>query len=76
MSIEGLGWFSVQGQGFINLMLHLPQGVRYHIRRDPMFPFEVVDKGLKRYTGNTVNSHTKKNKQLSQKFKMRKEEQT
>lgn len=32
VSIEGLGWFSVQGKGFVNMMLHLPKGVKYHIR--------------------------------------------
>lgn len=32
ISIEGLGWFSIQGKGFINLLLHLPKGVKYHIR--------------------------------------------
>ena len=32
ISIEGLGWFSVQGKGFINLMLHIPKGVKYYIR--------------------------------------------
>lgn len=30
--IEGLGWFSVQGKGFVTFLLHLPPGVRYHIR--------------------------------------------
>lgn len=25
ISIEGLGWFSVQGKGFITIMLHLPE---------------------------------------------------
>ncbi len=29
-------------------------------------PFEVQDKGLKRYTGNTINAHTKRNKNLSE----------
>lgn len=73
ISIEGLGWFSVQGKGFISMLLHLPKDVKYHIREDPLFPFEVVDKGLKRYTGNTVNAHTKKNKQLSQRFKAKRD---
>ena len=40
-----------------------------------MFPFEVIDKGLKKYSGNTVNAHTKKNKELREKFKMRKEKE-
>ena len=73
ISIEGLGWFSVQGKGFINMLLHLPKDVKYHIRSEPLFPFEVIDKGLKRYTGNTVNAHTKRNKELAQRFKAKRE---
>lgn len=69
ISIEGLGWFSVQGKGFINMMLYLPKGIKYHIRDTPMFPFEVEDKGLKAYKGNPVNSHTKRNKNLAAKYK-------
>lgn len=65
ISIEGLGWFSLQGRGFANLLLHLPEGVKYHIRSDPMFPYEVEEKGLKRLSGNPVNSHTRKNKVLA-----------
>ena len=38
-----------------------------------MLPYEVIDKGLKRFTGNPVNVNTKKNKQLAEKFKLRKE---
>jgi len=45
-------------------MLHIPKGVRHYVRQESMFPYEVMDKGLKRYTGNTVNANTKKNKEL------------
>ena len=69
VSIEGLGWFSVQGKGFCNIMLHLPKDIKYHVRNESMMPFEVMDKGLKRYNGNTVNAHTRVNKKLSEKFK-------
>ncbi len=55
------------------MMLHLPKDVKYHIRKEPMFPFEVIDKGLKRFTGNTVNAHTKRNKQLAERFKAKKQ---
>jgi len=51
------------------LLLHLPPGIRYHIRKDPLMPFEVHDKGLKRYTGNTINAHTKRNKNLSERHR-------
>lgn len=53
------------------MMLHLPKAVNYHIRKEPLMPFEVLEKGLKRYTGNTVNAHTTVNRKLSQKFRMR-----
>lgn len=39
--VEGLGWVSVQGRGFVNFMLYLPPGIKYHIRTDPLLPFEV-----------------------------------
>lgn len=73
ISIEGLGWFSVQGKGFCNMMLHIPQGVKYHIRENALMPFEVEEVGLKKYTGNTVNAHTRVNKKLKEKFTVRKE---
>ena len=34
--IEGLGWVSVQGRGFVNFLLYLPKNIKYHIRDDPM----------------------------------------
>ena len=69
MSIEGLGWFSVQGKGFLNMFINLPFGIKYHIRSSPMRPFEIKDKGgLERYTGMTIGSKTKKNKELAEKF--------
>ena len=37
-----------------------------------MFPYEVMDKGLKRYTGNSVNSNTKRNKNLAGKHMAKK----
>ena len=46
ISIEGLGWFSVQGKGFLNMFINLPFGIKYHIRDSPMRPFEIKDKGL------------------------------
>ena len=43
--IEGLGWFSIQGKGFLDLFLHLPFGIKYHVREAPMRPFMLKDKG-------------------------------
>lgn len=59
--VEGVGWISVQGRGFATFNLLLPEGVNFHIRDDPMQPFEANHKGLKRYQGNTVNARTKRN---------------
>ena len=62
ISIEGLGWFSIQGVGFVDLFINLPFGIRHHIRTSAMRPWEVKDKrGLDRYTGLTVAAKTKKN---------------
>lgn len=45
VAIDGLGWFSVQGKGFVQLYLNLPPGVKYHIRDISMRPWEVKNKG-------------------------------
>ena len=68
ISIEGLGWYSIQGKGFANMFINLPFGIKHHIRESPMRPFELKDKGLQRYTGMTVGAKTKKNKALAQKY--------
>lgn len=59
--IDGLGWISVQGMGFATFILHLPPGVEFHVRDDPMRPHILIDKKLKKFTGNTVNSRTRRN---------------
>jgi len=64
--IDGLGWVSLQGKGFASFMLHIPKGVKFHIREDPMQPFEANNVGLKRYTGNTINARTRRNKKKTQ----------
>ena len=62
VSIEGLGWFSIQGKGFADLFLRLPSGLRYHVRESAMRPWELRDKGgLNRYTGMTIAAKTAKN---------------
>jgi len=53
----------------ISMFLNLPFGIPYHIRSDPMRPFEIKDKGgLQRYTGMTIGAKSPKNKKLSQVF--------
>jgi hypothetical protein len=47
--------------------------VKYHIRDEPICKFEVIDRGLRKFTGNPKNINTRKNQILSEKFKMRKE---
>ena len=45
MAIDGLGWFSVQGKGFVQFYLNIPADVKYHVREMPMRPFEIKNKG-------------------------------
>jgi len=62
VSIDGLGWFSIQGKGFVDMFINLPYGIKHHVRDKPMRPFFLKDKGgLDRYTGMTVGAKTKKN---------------
>ena len=72
VSISGLGWISVEGQGIVQLRLHLPEGISYFVR-EPLMPYEVGEKGLEKYTGNTVNANSKKNLKGREKFKLRQE---
>jgi hypothetical protein len=66
--IDGLGWISVQGQGMATFILHLPPNVNFHIRDDPMRPHVVQDRRLMKFTGNTVNANTRRNKPKSHKY--------
>lgn len=69
ISIEGLGWISVQGKGFVDMFINLPFGIRHHIRDSAMRPWDLKDKGgLDRYTGMTVGAKTKKNLKLASKY--------
>lgn len=70
LAISGLGWISFTGQGVIQLLLHIPKGIKYSIR-EPLMPFEVEEKGLDRYTGKTVNLNSKKNVDGRERFQIR-----
>ena len=59
--IDGLGWIAVQGIGFASFILHLPPGVIFSVRDDPIRPFILEDKKLQKYSGNTINSRTRRN---------------
>lgn len=59
--IEGLGWVSIQGRGTANFILYIPENVHYHIRDDPLRPFEANQRGLKKFYGNTINARSKRN---------------
>ena len=63
--IDGLGWVGVQGRGMATFILHLPPNVNYHIRDEPMRPYVLHDKRLQKYTGNTVNANTRRNRSKS-----------
>lgn len=64
--VEGLGFVSVQGKGFVSFLLHLPPSIRYHVRNDPLQPFEANTKGLKKFHGNTINARTKRNRRSNE----------
>jgi len=54
------------------MFINLPYGIQFNVRKEPMRPFFLKDKGgLDRYTGMTVGAKTNKNKKLSEKFKMK-----
>lgn len=72
ISISGLGWVSISGKGIAQMRLHIPKNIKHTIR-DPLMPFEVQDKGLNKYTGNTVNVNSKKNVKGREKWKVRQE---
>lgn len=59
--INGLGWFSISGKDFIDFEVYLPEDVQVYIREKPMMPYEIMDKGLKKNFGKTINSNTRIN---------------
>jgi 30S ribosome assembly GTPase len=72
IAISGLGWVSLSGKGLVQMMLYLPKGIYWSIR-DPLMPFEIEEKGLDRYTGNTINKSSKKNIVGRERFSERRE---
>ena len=70
IAISGLGWVSVTGIGIAQFRLHIPEGIKFSIR-DPLMPYEANEKGLEKYSGNTVNINSKKNVKGRERFKLR-----
>jgi ribosome biogenesis GTPase A len=60
--IPGLGWFSIAGKGFIQFDLYLPEGINAYLRKKPLMPYEIRNKGVHKYTGKTFNSKSKRNR--------------
>ncbi|CAI2386276.1 unnamed protein product [Moneuplotes crassus] len=71
IAISGLGWVSLTGKGFIQLRLRIPKEIKFSVR-PPLMPFEVNERGLSKYTGNTVNANSKKNIKGRERFLLRK----
>ena len=67
ISISGLGWFSVSGKGFCQLIVSVPENVKVTIRNKPLMPYEIKTKCLKKYFGNTMNMNSKINRNFSKK---------
>ena len=73
VSIEGLGWFSVQGKGYVSMFINLPFGIKHHVRESSMRPWEIREKGgLQKYTGMTIAAKTPKNQKLAKKYELKK----
>lgn len=65
ISISGLGWFSVSGKGFCQLIVSVPENVKVTLRKKALMPYEVKFKGLKKYFGNTINKDSKINRKFN-----------
>jgi hypothetical protein len=74
ISISGLGWFSVSGKGFCQLMVSVPENVKVTIRNKPILPYEIKSKGLKKYFGNTINKNSKINRKINEKNQLKNNE--
>jgi hypothetical protein len=66
ISISGLGWFSLSGKGFTQILVSVPEGVKVSLREKPLMPYEIRDKGLKKYFGNTLNRNSKINTKFNE----------
>ena len=65
VNISGLGWFSISGKGFCQIIVSVPENVKVSVRTKPIMPYEIKTKGLKKYFGNTVNKNSKINRNFS-----------
>ena len=65
ISIAGLGWFSISGKGFCQLYVSVPENVKVTLRDKPLMPFEIKDKGVKKFFGKTQNKNSKINRHFS-----------
>lgn len=74
ISISGLGWFSVSGKGFCQLIVSVPENVKVTIRNKPLLPYEIKFKGLKKYFGKTINKNSKINRKLNETGQVKKDE--
>lgn len=66
--ISGLGWFSVSGKGFVQMDLHVPEGVKVYLRQKPIMPYEIKSRGVKKFFGKTINSMSKINRKIQNKI--------
>jgi len=63
--ITGLGWFSISGKGLTQIEVHVPQGVNVYVRSKPLMPYEIKSRGVNKFFGKTINSHSKINRKFS-----------
>lgn len=65
INISGLGWFSISGKGFTQLLVSVPEGVKVSLREKPLMPFEIKEKGLKKVQAKTFNKNSKINRRFN-----------
>ena len=63
--LPGLGWFSLSGKGLLNLEVYINENINPYLRDDPIMPYEIKSKGVKKYFGNTINSKSKINRKYT-----------
>ena len=63
----GLGWISLTGAGLCSVTARAPHGVQVELRKRPMMPYEVRDKGASRFTGTTLvgKGHSRRARQTN-----------
>ncbi len=55
----------MSGKGLLDLDVYVPDIVTPYIRDNPIMPYEIKERGVKKYYGNTINARSKINREYS-----------